>query len=256
MFALRVAPVALAGFALLASTAGPPSSRPPARTCATVLGSPVCTWVVSKAGSPVEIHAAIPLALVTAVPDDPPMHWPPVELGSVPLPDLARQAFGLDHLGINWEAHGHPPATFMTPHFDFHFYNLAPAKVDAIDCHDQTKPAAIPAGFALPDVAIPDLGTLVGLCVPKMGMHAVPESDLAATDPFGASPLVGYYDGQAIFVEPMVARARLLAKKDFSMTVPTVAHLPAGVRYPRTIRGHYDRARNEYLLILTDFPAR
>jgi len=246
----------IAALALLTTAAGGPGPIPPAKSCATIAGSEVCAWVVTREGKPVAIEATVPLALISGVPKDEPMQWPPVELGSVPLPAQARAAFGLERLGINWEAHGHPPATFMTPHFDFHFYNIPATAVSAIDCKDDTKPASVPAGFTLPDIEIPNMGTLVGLCVPKMGMHAVPTSDLSATGLFGASPLVGYYAGRPIFVEPMVAQARLLSKQDFTVTVPSVGDLPAGVRYPRSIRGHYDAARNEYRLVLSDFPTR
>ena len=37
------------------------------------------------------------------------MVWPPQELASVAFPVRgARPQLGIDHLGINWEAHGHP----------------------------------------------------------------------------------------------------------------------------------------------------
>jgi len=254
MSAPRLVP-ALATLALLGGGTSAPIDPAPVRHCATIRESPVCAWVVTRAGQAVELHASVPLSLIAGVPADQPMTWPPVELGAVPLGPEARAAFGLERLGINWEAHGHPPATFMTPHFDFHFYSITAPEVEAIDCVDQTKPAAIPEGFALPDIEVPGMGTLVGLCVPKMGMHALPAADLAATDPFGASPLIGYYRGRPVFVEPMVAQARLLAREGFTLTIPSVGHLPAGVRYPRSIRGEFDSAGDELHLVLSDFAA-
>ncbi|MEZ4586737.1 MAG: hypothetical protein R2909_10085 [Gemmatimonadales bacterium] len=253
MSAPRLVP-ALAALALVGSPGAAPEPAP-VRHCATIMESSVCAWVVSRAGQAVELHASVPLALIRNVSPHAPMTWPPAELGAVPLGPEARAAFGLERLGINWEAHGHPPATFLTPHFDFHFYSVTAQEVDAIDCADLTKPASIPEGFALPDIEIPEMGTLVGLCVPKMGMHALPSSDLAATDPFGVSPLIGYYRGRPVFVEPMVAQARLLAKEGFTLSIPPVAHLPAGVRYPRSIRGEFDSARDELHLVLSDFSA-
>ena len=60
---------------------------------------------------------------------------------------MAR-ATGFDHLSVNWEAHGHPPALFLTPHFDFHFYTVAPDRVAAIDCADLRKPAQLPTQYS------------------------------------------------------------------------------------------------------------
>ena len=48
-------------------------------------------------------------------------------------------------------------------------------------------------GYALPDLTISGLGELVGACVPGMGMHSMPAAD----------------GGDVIFVEPMIARAKV-----------------------------------------------
>lgn len=236
---------------LIAATTTDPA--PSAQTCATIAGADVCTWVVTRGDRVTEIGVDVPLALIESVPADPPMVWPPQALASIPMPDEARTAFGIDHMEISWEAHGHPPATFMTPHFDFHFYNVGERAVAAIDCSDTSKPAARPAGYELPDVDVPDLGTLVGLCVPLMGMHAVPEGDVTATAPFDGSMLVGYYDARPIFFEPMVSKKLLLGRSSFTLPMPRVAGLPAGVRYPSTFRAEYDAASDKYRLVFGGF---
>lgn len=252
-------PIAVPAALVLTLLGGGPAPGPAPRSCTSVLGAEVCTSLLLKDGQAVGLEATIPMALIDAVPADAPMVWPPAQLASIPLPAEAKAAFGIDHLAISWEAHGHPPALFMTPHFDFHFYTETPADVQAIDCSDQDKPGTLPTGYVLPDISVPQLGTLVGLCVPKMGMHAVTERETRQTDPFRASLLVGYYGGRPIFFEPMVSRAALLAKQDFALSVPEVAHLPAGVRYPRSVRAVYDAAGRQYRLALTGFgsgPAR
>jgi len=234
----------------------PGRSGSTSQTCTVVLGSEVCAWVTMEGARAVELGATIPVGLIEAVDLDAEMTWPPRQLAAIELPAEARAALGIDHLAINWEAHGHPPATFMAPHFDFHFYNITQEAVSAIDCADLSKPESAPAGYTLPDIEIPGMGTLVGLCVPLMGMHAMPDAEVGATDSFEASMIVGYYGREPIFFEPMVSRALLLKRADFEMTVPEVAGLPAGVRYPRTLQAKYDRKNDQYRLVATGFEGR
>ncbi len=229
------------------------SPRSTSESCAPVLGSEVCTWVVMEGDAVVELGATIPMTLVDAVPADAEMTWPPQSLAAIALPTEARSALGIDYMGINWEAHGHPPASFMAQHFDFHFYSLSPEEVRAIDCSDESKPSRLPGGYALPDIDVPGMGVLVGLCVPQMGMHAMPEPDVSATNPFEASMMVGYYRGEPMFFEPMVSRALLLKRSDFTLPMPAVEGLPAGVTYPTEFHAEYEAASAQYRLVFSGF---
>ena len=244
---------ALALSVVIMAFAVAPEGRSTTWSCAAVLGSEVCTWVVTESGSAVELGATIPMSLIEDVPLDAEMVWPPQQLAMIALPPEARESLGIDHLGVNWEAHGHPPASFLVPHFDFHFYNLTEVEVEAIDCSDETKPGTLPATYTLPDIDIPDMGVLVGLCVPHMGMHAMPDEMIARTVPFEASMILGYYGGEPVFLEPMISRARLLQKSDFTLAVPVVENLPAGVRYPTVFRAEYDEAGMQYRMSFTGF---
>jgi hypothetical protein len=233
--------------------AAPHRSGTTTTSCASVLGADVCTWVVMDGGRATELGATIPMALVEAAPSGGEMVWPPPELASVRLPAAAREALGIDHLGINWEAHGHPPAAFLTEHFDFHFYNVPGPEVSAIDCSDLSKPADQPAGYALPDIDVPGMGTFIGLCVPSMGMHAMLADEVDDTDPFTADMLIGYYGAEPIFFEPMISRALLRTQEDFTVAMPEVTGLPEGVRYPTDFRAEYDARAKAYRLVFTGF---
>jgi hypothetical protein len=228
-------------------------ARSVSTSCTVVVASEVCTWVVMQGERPLELGATVPLAIIEGVPLDVEMVWPPEPLAVVALPTEARSALGIDHMGINWEAHGHPPAAFLTRHFDFHFYNITRDRVDGIDCTDESKPSQLPSGYVLPDIDVPGMGTLVGLCVPRMGMHAMPEMDAVGTGAFEASMILGYYGGEPTFFEPMISQEVLLQKSDFTLRVPAVAHLPAGVRYPTSFRAEYDDALSAYRLIFSGF---
>jgi hypothetical protein len=182
------------------------------------------------------------------------MVFPPVANAIIPLPAEVARTTGFDHLAVNWEAHGHPPASFLTPHFDFHFYTVAPDRVAAIDCADGQKPAQLPSRYSLPDITIPGMGTLVGLCVPQMGMHGVPTAELDETSPFGASMLVGYYQQDLIFLEPMISQAKLAEGKSFSMEVPSLpGHEPA-LRWPARFEATYDARAKSYRFVFSGFP--
>jgi len=257
MFTKRIA-VALGlsvAAVLVTVAAAPERSGTTTTSCASVLGSEVCTWVVMDGGRATELGATIPMALIQAAPSGGEMVWPPQELASVRLPAAARETLGIDHLGINWEAHGHPPAAFLTEHFDFHFYNVPSPAVSAIDCSDLSKPAHQPDGYALPDIDVPGMGTFIGLCVPSMGMHAMLADEVDDTDPFQADILIGYYGGEPIFFEPMISRALLRTQKDFTAPVPAVTGLPVGVRYPSTFRAEFDATAKAYRLVFTGFYA-
>jgi hypothetical protein len=225
-------------------------------SCAMVLDSEVCTRVVSEGSEVVELSATIPMSLVDAVPADAEMVWPPQELVAIDLPDEARTALGIDHMGINWEAHGHPPTSFLSQHFDFHFYSVTQKEVLAIDCSDESKPTSLPARYALPDIDVPGMGVLVGLCVPQMGMHAMPEGDVVETDAFDASMMIGYYAGEPVFFEPMVSRDLLIERADFELSMPALENTPSGVRYPTRFRAKYEAAEDAYRLIFSGFDSK
>ena len=131
--------------------------------CQPVYGGSICTWAEMADSQLVALGATIPLRTIDSAPPEMAMTWPPVPGAVIRLPEVARAAVGVDHLSVFWEAHGHPPGPFLTPHFDFHFYVISDSATQAIDCSNVTKPQAIPASYTLPDVDIPKLGMLTGL---------------------------------------------------------------------------------------------
>ncbi|MGD8698903.1 MAG: hypothetical protein PVJ43_06415 [Gemmatimonadales bacterium] len=221
--------------------------------CGTVYGGKVCTWATTSGDEVVEFGATVPIQAIEAAPADMEMVFPPVPVAVIPLPVEVAERTGFNHLTIDWEPHGHPPALFTVPHFDFHFYTVDPAAVSAVDCSDSSKPAQLPAGYALPDITIPGLGELVGLCVPAMGMHAMPAEEVDRTEPFDASMIVGYYGGNVIFLEPMIAREKLLKAEGFSMQVPKVTTAAANVRWPSSFEAVYDESTRAYRFTFSGF---
>ena len=221
--------------------------------CRPMNGADVCVWSENAGSTVVAFGATIPVRSIENAPLDAPMVWPPVSAAAIPLSEAVTAATGFKVMTLYFEAHGHPPAPFMVPHFDFHFNTIAASEIDAIDCAD-TKPAQLPGPYQLPDVAIPGMGTLIGLCVPKMGMHALPGAEIAATAPFEKSMVMGYYRGQPIFVEPMVSRATLLERHSFALAIPAIAGLPANVHNPTHFRADYDSTAQAYRFVFSMTP--
>jgi hypothetical protein len=229
--------------------------------CAEVYHGQVCTWARMQGDTVLAVGLAVPIAAIDSAPaEGGPMAWPPVAAAVLQLPEAAQQQSGLTHFTMFWEAHGHPPAPYLTPHFDFHFYTIPSADRAAIDCADTTKPAALPAGYALPDQPLPPdmakaigVPVLVGICVPQMGMHSLLASELQSTTLFRGTMVIGYYNGKPIFIEPMISRAMLQEKQPFDLPIPAIPGLSGN--HPTTFHGEYDAQQGVYRFVFSDFEA-
>jgi hypothetical protein len=226
--------------------------------CADVYKASVCTWAKTQGDSLLEVGAVVPIASIENSPAQPPMVWPPAPVAVLDIPEAARQKSGLVHFTMYWEGGGHPPGAYMTPHFDFHFNTIASSERSAIDCADLSKPTALPTAYALPDIPLPPdvakmmgVPALIGLCVPQMGMHAIPASELESKEPFRATMVVGYAHGKPIFIEPMLTNTMLMEKKPFDLAIPQIPGL-AGA-HPTKFHADYDAMKQEYRMIFSAF---
>jgi hypothetical protein len=232
--------------AVLAGTAACTKERLVQGECKPFNGVNVCTWGRMSGKTLVAFGATVPVGAIENAPPEVPMAWPPKMDAMVALPAAVDSAVGFKNLTIYWEPHGHPPGPYLVPHFDFHFNNISAADLAKVDCADSAKPAVLPGSYELPDVTIPQLGTLVGICVPGMGMHALPGAELHDTTSFQKTMVVGYYHKWPIFVEPMITRATLLERKSFQIEVLDVPGEPAGVILPARFEAVYDSTAHSY----------
>ncbi|MCI0434537.1 MAG: hypothetical protein L0271_12985 [Gemmatimonadetes bacterium] len=223
--------------------------------CRDAFAAQICTWTTMQGASVVEMGATIPLAAIENAPPEMPMVWPPPTVTEVGMPGGNGH---LTHLTVYYEPMGHPPATYMTPHFDFHFYTIPSGQRTTIDCSNESKPAALPTGYALPDEVLPDemaqmigVKTLVGVCVPQMGMHSLSAEEMASETLFDGTMVVGYYNGETIFFEPMIASAYLLERRSFDLPVPLVPGLEGP--QPRAFRAEYVADADAYRFVFSDF---
>lgn len=249
----------VAGLAVtLYGCASQTSTSEVAGECAAAHGADVCTWATMEGDAVVEVGATVPMASIEGAPDDWPFTWPVTTSAVVDMPEPALRQNGLSHLTMYWEPMGHPPATYLVPHFDFHFYLISPDERLAIDCTRLTKPSDPPTGYSLPDEQLPPelveitgVETLIGVCVPEMGMHALVTAEMENPEPFDGTMIVGYYEGAPIFLEPMISRALLLERRSFDLTVPMVPGLQG--EQPTTFRADYDAGQDAYRFAFSDF---
>ena len=174
------------------------------------------------------------------------------------FPEAVQQTTFLNHIGLDWNPQGHPPAQrYGNPHFDMHFHGITKAAANAIDCSDlsQIDPANVPQGWLPP---VPPGETAADHCVPTMGFHSVPETEFVGPGQwqpglFDKVMIVGSYKQQFIFLEPMVTRDLLLKKQNFTLPVPMPRNLGRTTRYPTKFEAVWDNAKNAYQFILSDF---
>jgi hypothetical protein len=256
---LRKLPTTLPVLALaLGACAKPPSVVLVNGPCGDAYQAHICTWARMQGTTVVDVGVTVPVAAVENAPADEPMVWPPVPVAALGLPDSAQGPAGITEFTMFWDPMGHPPTPYLTPHFDFHFYLTPPGERASIDCLDITKPVTLPAGYELPDEPLPPpmvqltgVSTLVGVCVPQMGMHSLLATELQSQTPFRGSMVIGYYHGKPIFIEPMLSRAMLLEKQSFDLAIPTIPG--ASGSYPRVFHAEYDAQQNAYRFAFSDF---
>ncbi len=120
---------------------------------------------------------------------------------------------------VNWNAAGHP-APYNRPHFDFHFYAVDRAVVEAItpgrcgelvDCGQFTR-----ATRPVPARHLPAGHINVGAVVPRMGNHLLYSQSPEHKDslPVTRTFIYGAYEGELIFWEPMITLDMLRKTRD------------------------------------------
>lgn len=223
-------------------------------SCEPVFEGEICSWSKSQGDELVYFGVTVPMSIVESAPLEGEMVFPPITHARVAMTEQVKAVTGMDHLGVNWEVFGHPPVTFMTPHFDFHFYLIPGEEVMAINCEDLTMPdpAIIPEGYVLPDEYIEEMDImLVGLCVPEMGMHSVNAEHASSMEFFDATMIVGFIYGKTHFIEPMIAKKLLDRREDFTVAMPQVGDRGEGLANPVKFEGLYDEEIDAFYLKFT-----
>lgn len=218
----------------------------------TILGNgTVRTWAkLNKQGKPQAIGVTFSENALAGLPETGagPPDMPSV-MHELALPKEALIT-GFDHIGLDWNPKGHvPKGVYNVPHFDVHFYRVPVRELaqitamgkDLARCERQPAKQYMPAGYILPP----------GTSVPGMGAHALDASSPELHgQPFTQTFMHGFYNGNLIFLEPMVAKSFLETKPN----VVTPVKLPKAYArkgfYPTRYRISYDPVRKEYTVAL------
>ena len=171
------------------------------------------------------------------------------------FPAVVQATTYFNHLELGWNPHGHEPrGVFDVPHFDFHFESVPVADVFAIGFgdgppqapHDPVAPASerIPAGYMYPSQFA---------LVPFMGVHAVRPDDIVPSDQFTTIMIAGFFNGNMIFMEPMITQRFLLLRQSFTLDVPMPAVLGRTTHYPSRFRGIYDKKTDAFNFVFDKF---
>lgn len=214
----------------------------------------VRSWISVKkeTGIPDEIGIVMTPGALTGLPDgtDHPTHVIPLHL-------KAKQLTLFDHIGLNWNPHGHqPPGVFDIPHFDIHFYMISVEEQLAIPAWSPSTDAAFnnypPTGF-MPS----DYGTPPGPATaePQMGKHWSPVN-MAPYLPFSKIMIYGSYDGELTFVEPMITLDYLLTNPTFSANYSQPQFFEKAGYYPTKYNIYRDTKTGNTNITLSDFVAR
>lgn len=203
---------------------------------------------IDEHGKPTAIGVRMSEGALTKLPATHPYDTPGVEF-RVDLPKEAAIA-GYDHVTVNWNPQGHiPHGVYDSPHFDFHFYMITPAERynitlegdDRARAQKQPSPEFMPEGYILPE----------GTAEPRMGAHAVnPGAPEFNHQPFTKTFIYGFYDGQMIFLEPMVSQAFLQSKPDTTANINLPKSYQRHAYYPTRYHVGYDPAKSEFVVAI------
>lgn len=220
----------------------------------------VWTYVVNDAaGKPVEVGVRMTGAALRALPNDMPEGHP------VPVMLEFPSAVGtgvLNHVEFYWNPMGHePPGIWDKPHFDYHFFmadESVSKEVDPANEDFATKAENLPDTKYMPTDFAPPPGTAVSNTVPLMGLHWADKAIIRTPHQydFTEEMIRGSWNGNVIFLEPMITRDWLLSHTPLDEQLKEPAAYQRSGLYPTTYTVHYDATRDEYSVALGGFTQR
>ena len=206
------------------------------------------TWFrMNHLNEPLELGIELTASALENLPAHYPMPTPDHTTIVLPLHNKATEYTPFDHIGLNWNPGGHPPPNlFMVPHFDLHFYMMSLEDRHNIPAYTPNSAFDIypPVGY-MPATYTPGPGGEI-----EMGKHwSLPPAQIA---PFTRTMILGTYDGEFTFVEPMVTLSYLLSGATSSLPYAQPAKFAEAGYYP-TVYNVYRDEKGNYNITLSNF---
>lgn len=171
-----------------------------------------------------------------------------------PLHPKAKEVTPFEHLALKW-SEGHPPA-FFDPHFDLYFYMITNEERMAIpEYSPETEDEFTllpPEGFMPADYGTPP-GE--GGAFPIIGKHWLP-LNLRDYLPFNHITVLGSFNGEFIFVEPMATLDFLISDPNFSGPYSQPELFQESNNYPTRYNIYEDPRTHDVYVTLSAFVAR
>jgi hypothetical protein len=230
--------------------------------------------VDQKAGRTLEVGVALDERAMEGLRAPDPSHGEHQDHDMYLLSMPASNATPFQFVELDWNPKGHGDP-YAEAHFDFHFWTASRAEREAIvpsDPQYAAKAAHAPAASDVPPFYFNPATALnlppEAVAVPMMGMHwldaRAPElqgmrGHPEAYRPFTTTFIYGAWDGRMIFMEPMITRSYIMAKReapdpavrDEVIPIPTSPTYPAGAFRPDAYRIAWDAQAREYRVALT-----
>ena len=207
----------------------------------------VRSWIkIDHKDQPVEMGIEFTNDALTRLPDhvhegEAHPHW------DIPLHQKAKKVTPFDHIEINWNLQGHPPAgLFDVPHFDAHFYMMTAAE-RLSRLPGDPKMEILPPANEWPAGYFPSADA-----IPFMGKHWIAPP---LNPPFSKVLIWGSYNGKMTFIEPMVKVACLQSGAASSQLFGQPTVYPKPGTYPMQYNVFKDDKGN-HQITLSDFIAR
>jgi hypothetical protein len=200
----------------------------------------VRAWVSqNKHGDPVEVGVNLSEKALDNLPLEPAQYV-------IILPKCKGKNF-YTHVLLDWNPQGHEPAhVYDVPHFDVHFYIIPNEDRLAIGPNDLAEFANAPSSQYVPDNYLQLPGG-----VPQMGAHW---ADLLSPELNGGSFtktfILGSYDGNFIFWEPMITRDYLLSHPDDIVSIRQPSAFQRDGFYAKSYKVSYRDSPKEYTVAL------
>lgn len=225
----------------------------------------VRTWVKldNKSGEPVSIGVSMTEAALTGLPSD--TDQPQENSLKLRLMDggpnntfeyqmlfpKEAEETAFRHMGFNWNPEGHgPTGIFTKAHFDVHFYMATPEYRHGIfvDLGEGSQANIRLSNLEPPDQFLPpDYKLAPNTAEPRMGSHyADMTSSQLKPGNFSNIFLIGAHGGNILFWEPMITKAYLETKPNFTTGLKLPESYPVSGYYPTAYSIIYNQKRKEF----------